>query len=198
MSDVRLTRLHEVETRANVGTSAALGHEAERKGITTGASTVGRSVLSTIETAVLGASVVGRAQCSIPLVSYSRHLCQPFNLQSSSPRQRTSVAVGRSTGRVSPTPIGINNDLTGHVGAGSSGGTLLPGHGRVRLGGQGADLLGTGGGQQGRDGGQLGVHGCLGRAGSGGSLLMKLSEMAGDVVPGRVALNVDIRPRPRP
>lgn len=68
------------------------------------------------------------------------------------------VAVRRALDGVRPSPVGVEDDGAGDVGAGASGGALLPGEGRVGLGLGGADLLGAGGGREGEEGSEFGLH----------------------------------------
>ena len=73
-------------------------------------------------------------------------------------KEHTGVAVGGTASRVSPAPVGINDNLTVLVRAATAGAALLPAHGRVRFRSKGTDLLGACDSQQGRERGQLGVH----------------------------------------
>ena len=130
--------LHEVGTRTNVGRVGALGDELEVQGVAAGGDTVGAAVVGAVNAALRGASGARSAERGVPLVS--------------------RVAVGRAAHGVSPAPVGVKGDGTGHVGAGATSSALLPGEGRVRLGGEGAHLLGSGAGHEGSEGSELGIH----------------------------------------
>jgi len=112
---------HEVNTRTDV-LLLAVGDKFEGEGIARGGDTVGTRVVGTIESAVLGASVVVGAERGVPSV--------------------TGVTVGISLSGVEPAPVGVEDD-----GARARGSTstalraLLPGERRVALRLLGADLL---------------------------------------------------------
>jgi outer membrane lipoprotein SlyB len=62
---------------------------------------------------------------------------------------------------VSPSPVGIDGNGTGDVAACAAGGALGPLQRGMRLGGEGASLLGAGGAQNGAESGELLEHGHL-------------------------------------
>jgi len=112
-------RVHEVDTRSRVGASDQL----QRERVARGGDTVGTSVVSAIERAVLGAARRVRAVGGAPLIAV--------------------VAVGVARGGVQPAPVGIEHNRVLLRGARAASGTLAHGELGVNLGGVGADLLGV-------------------------------------------------------
>lgn len=108
--------LHEVGTRSNVGRVLTLGDELQGEGVTRCSNTIGSTIIGSLDGAVLGASGVVWARCSVPLI--------------------TVETVGVSADRVKPAPVGIDNNLTVDIGAGAStcASASLPCHLRVCLG----------------------------------------------------------------
>lgn len=130
--------LHQVDTATNTLAIGVLSDELQAQSIAGGLDTVGARVLSTVNTAGTGASLAIRADLAVPLV--------------------TGVAVGVAGGGVSPSPVGVEDDATSDVAAGSTSSALLPAEGRVLLSDLATGLLGSSTCNQGRDGGDLAVH----------------------------------------
>jgi hypothetical protein len=119
-------------------TILALGDESQSEGIAAGRGTIGRLVVGAIESAVAGASLGVLADGGVPGVA--------------------GVAVGVATLVVDPAPVGVDGDLAVLVRAGAGARALGPSHLGMGLGGLGADLLGGGHAQEGREGCKLGEH----------------------------------------
>ena len=108
--------LHQVDTGADVGA----GDELEGERIAASGDTVGASVVSTVNSAVLSASGGIRADAGIPSVA--------------------GVAVGVARGGVEPAPVSVEHDSSVQGRAAGSG-TLLRGELRVVLSCLGTGLL---------------------------------------------------------
>ena len=104
-------------------TVLSLGHELEGQGVPAGRGTIGAGVVGTIHRAVGRAALVVLADGRVPRVAV--------------------VAVGVAVLVMDPAPVGVDGDLSVHVGAGAPGAALLPGHLGVRLGRLLAHLLGN-------------------------------------------------------
>lgn len=127
--------LHEVDTRTDVGAVLVLGDELEVEAVAAGLDTVGGAVVSAVNAALGSAGEAAGADGSVPLVAI--------------------VAVLGAGDGVGPSPVGVNGDGTGDVGARATGGALLPAEAGLGLGGQGASLLGADGAQDHGESGKL-------------------------------------------
>lgn len=114
-----------VDTRSDVGT----GDESESQGVSGSLDTVNTLVISTVKSAVGGASLWVWAEGFVPAVA--------------------CVAVGGVLSRVQPSPVGVKNNLGVLGGARSSAGASRHRHGRVSLSLEGTDLLAADSGQKG-------------------------------------------------
>ena len=123
-------RLHEVDTRANVGT----GLELEGKRAAGCGDTVGTAVVRTIKGTVLSTSGVGTTVAGVECVA--------------------SVAVGGTGGSVEPSPVGIKRNGSSDGSAATRSRALLPVKLGVDLRGQCANLLGIHGSEEGRESGK--------------------------------------------
>lgn len=114
------------------GSDVLASDKAKLQGVTGCCSTVCASVVGTIKSTVCSTSLVVRAESFVPGVS--------------------GVAVGAARCRMQPSPVRIQNDFTGDIGA-ARGGTCLPCHRRVNFSCEGTDLLtGHKGKEQGGEG----------------------------------------------
>ncbi len=112
---------HEVG-HGNRCSSGRRGYELEGESVPAGGDAVGTRVVGTVESAVGRTGDTVGAESGVPGVS--------------------GVAVGGSSGRVEPAPVGVEDDLAGGLGSTSAaGGALLPGPGQVGLGRKSTDLL---------------------------------------------------------
>lgn len=132
--------LHEVNTATNVLSIGVRSHELEVKLVAAGGDAVGARVVRAVNTALCrtGRALPASAEGVVPRVA--------------------RVAVCRALDGVRPSPVRVEDDGAGDVGAGAASGALLPCEGRVGLGLGGADLLGAGGGREGKEGGEFGLH----------------------------------------
>lgn len=104
-------------------TVLSLGNELEGQGVPAGGSTISAGVVGAVHSAVGRAALVVLANGRVPRVAV--------------------VAVGVAVLVVNPSPVGIDGDLSVHVGARAPGAALLPSHLGVRLGRLLAHLLGN-------------------------------------------------------
>lgn len=117
--------VHEIDTRADVGTSL----EGEGEGVAAGGDTVSACVVGTIESAVRCTSGAVRAESGVPCAA--------------------SVAVGVTGGSVEPAPVSVEDNGTLHGRAAASSGTCSPFELRVGFSCLGTDLLSTGDSEEG-------------------------------------------------
>lgn len=87
-------------------TEFALGDEVDSQGVSAGRSAVGSSVISTVNSAVGRARLIVLADGAVPRVAV--------------------VAVAVPVLVVDPPPVGIDGDLSVHIGAASASAALLP------------------------------------------------------------------------
>lgn len=131
--------VHQIDTGANVRTGA-LGDKLVGERVTASGDTVHTSIVSTLDSAVLGTGDGVGTEGRIPGAA--------------------GVAVGQAGGGMQPAPVGIKHDrgLLGNTSTGS--GTLSPCELGMDLGGVGANLLGRGDEEEGErdEGGSGGRH----------------------------------------
>jgi hypothetical protein len=148
--------LHEEHARTDIGT----GYEAQGQRVATGSGAIGAFIVGTIDSTVGSTSFIIRAESSIPLLQ-----SQYINLNAHCIRGKisygvTSVTVVSAIDRVSPTPVGINDNGAGLLSAAASGSALLPGQRRVSLSFLRASLLSTNSCRQGSQKEGALVHRC--------------------------------------
>ena len=110
---VRGIRLHKIQARTDIGRVGSFGDELEGQRAATSCSAICCSIISTLKGTIGSASFVIRAECRTPGVSV------------------IAIGVASTLLIVDPSPVGIDDDLSGFRSTASLGGTCLPGHARV-------------------------------------------------------------------